>query len=402
MVRISVTGSALIDYLYGSVDFAGDAFVRYHSKQPGDGGLQIGGLVLAEDLEAYGGWPLPEILAEIVGPIEPDMSNVGGPAVVAGIHAAQVGVHDDIQVTFEGARGDDPAGAILAERIASTPLSAPKFHVFEGETPATIVLSDPGYAAGTGERSFITRTGAAGGFEPRHLSADFYKADIALFGGTALVPRLHAGLDECLETARNNKVMTIVGTVYDFPNERKAPGSPWPLGRHTATWQYIDLLVTDREEALKISGCDTVDEAIDRFLGNGIGTAVVTQGADDVVAESRKPPFAPSGRIRLPVSERIVSDQAKGTGPFGNHAGDTTGCGDNFVGGLMHAIATQFNAGVTSGIDLRAALAPAVVSGGFAGFYLGGYFEESGATQKAKSMESYISEYRAQIGLSTP
>ena len=91
-----------------------------------------------------------------------------------------------------------------------------------------------------------------------------------------------------------------------------------------------------------------------------------------------------------------------GAGLFGNRAGDTTGCGDNFVGGLMHAIATHFNAGVESGIDLRAALAPAIVSGGFAGFYLGGYFQESEPSQKAKVIEPYLSEYRAQIGLSNP
>lgn len=87
-----------------------------------------------------------------------------------------------------------------------------------GPTFSTIVLSDPSYADGAGERCFINTIGAAFRFSSEHLPSSFYKSDVVLFGGTALVPTLHDHLDECLSMARKRRALNVVGTVYDFRN----------------------------------------------------------------------------------------------------------------------------------------------------------------------------------------
>ena len=47
-ITISGTGCALADYLFTNVSFHTDAFQKYQSKMPGDGGLSPGKLVFAE------------------------------------------------------------------------------------------------------------------------------------------------------------------------------------------------------------------------------------------------------------------------------------------------------------------------------------------------------------------
>ncbi len=407
MATISVTGSALVDYLYGSVDFSSEAFTRYRSHRDGDGGLRVGGLVFAEDLEAFAGKRVSEVLADIVGETEADAQNIGGPAVVAAIHAAQVGIGDGVAVRFHGTRGDDEAGEMIVRSAGQTPLGLDGYEVGEGPTASTIVLSDPSYDGGAGERCFINTIGASWHYSIEQLGQSFYDADIALFAGTALVPGLHDHLDECLAHARQAGAVTVVGTVYDFRNEQLAPGAPWPLAGSRDSWRDIDIVVTDQLEALKITGADDVDEAVDTFLDGGVGAAIITRGVDDVVAESQRAPLNRSGRMRLPVSHLVRQHHRDGGGPFAGQIGDTTGCGDNFVGGLVHALAVRLDRMGTSErvarrdaamIDPVDLLMPAVVSGGFASFYLGGTYRERERGEKMRLLAPYLSAYAEQIG----
>jgi len=86
-----------------------------------------------------------------------------------------------------------------------------------------------------------------------------------------LVPNIHQSLTELLEKSKENNALTIVNTVYDFLNEKKNPNAAWPLGSSLQTYQYIDLLITDREEALRLSGKETVDDALSFFQQTGVG-----------------------------------------------------------------------------------------------------------------------------------
>jgi len=156
-----------------------------------------------------------------------------------------------IEVQFYGARGNDEAGETLLHIVAQTPLNTQAYLVFEGITPFTRVFSDPTYDNGHGERTFINGRGVADYFLPGHLPKDFFDADIVAFGGTALVPGLHDNLSLLCERAHDHGAIVVVNTVYDFRSERDNPGRRWYLGKENEAFPFIDLLITDKEEALK-------------------------------------------------------------------------------------------------------------------------------------------------------
>ena len=89
-ITIAGTGCCLLDYLYTGIDFNGPEFSRYLSRKEGDGGLSPGRLVLTDDLEKFAGKNFENLLGEIVGDRQPDEFNLGGPSIVALIHAAQL------------------------------------------------------------------------------------------------------------------------------------------------------------------------------------------------------------------------------------------------------------------------------------------------------------------------
>ncbi len=397
MTRVGVTGCALIDYLYSGADFSSASFQSYQTRHPGDGGLRPGALVFASDLVVFAGAPLSEILRRVVGDRAADAANVGGPGIVAAIHAAQLGASHEIEVSFYGARGNDRDGSLPLERLAGVPLSLDSYHEFPGPTPSTIVLSDPTFANGAGERCFVNTIGAAAEYSPDEIVPDFYENDVVLFGGTALVPALHDRLDECVLQAREADAVTVVGTVYDFRNEQRAPDRQWPLLQRQDSYEALDLLVTDHEEALRISGENSAHAAVDRFLAWGVGAAVVTCGTDPIVAESSGRRFAKSDRFELPISERIRNEHESGLNPTNSAGRDTTGCGDNFVGGVLYAIARALSDEGLSRADFRTLLSHGVIAGGIASFHLGGTFMERAPGEKAALVHEYLADYLSQI-----
>ncbi len=459
-----------MDYLYTDIRFDSPAFLKYRSRTSGDGGLEPGKLVFVEDLERFAGKVRAEraprimapvrassasatadaaagsppsfdhILHELTGGREPARANLGGPSIVALIHAAQMFEEDasrdaendrnshalreppGVRVRFFGARGNDSSGDELALIAARTPLDMTDCVVLNGPTPFTCVLSDPTFDHGHGERTFVNELGVAARFGPEHLPAHFYNADIVAFGGTALVPRIHESLGTLCERAKRGGSIVVVNTVFDFKSEarlatsseaenmrntrnprntrntRNTPakiGARWPLGANDETYQFIDILVMDREEALKLSGTRDIDTALAFFKAKGTGAAIVTDGARDIRFFSSGGLFAPIESGRLPVSAEVTRLLQSAERP----PGDTTGCGDNFVGGLLRAVAAQREAGAAKGrLDMEEACAEAVVAGGFACFYIGGTYFEASPGEKRHRIELLAKLYRAQRG----
>jgi sugar/nucleoside kinase (ribokinase family) len=394
-IRITGTGCCLMDYLYTDMDFSGAAFRRFSSKKPGDGGLTPGALVFAEHLEVFAGVPFAEVLLQLTGGREPDANNIGGPVIVALAHVAQLLHNRDIRVEFRAGRGDDEAGRRMVELIGRTPVNIDGYRIVPGRSPSTVVLSDPGYYGGKGERTFVNTIGAAGNYRPEDLGADFYEADVLVFGATALVPRLHDELTSLLERGKAAGALTVVTTVYDFRNEERAPGAPWPLGDSRRSFPLIDLLVCDREEALKISGCDDIVPAMDHFIRGGVGSVVVTHGAKCIHLRSGGGLFTSLPAMTLPVSGAVDRDLARPDRP----KGDTTGCGDNFAGGVLVSLALQLGGGQREGLDLKEACAWGACSGGFSCFYPGGLYQERWPGEKFQAVSGYYEEYRRQVGM---
>ena len=384
-IKISGTGCALVDYLYQPVSFTGEIFNRYRSLQSGDGGLEPGKLVFKDEFEKFSGEDYLKVRGEITQGQPPVTLNIGGPSIVSLIHAAQMLAGSPAEVYFYGSKGCDEGSAFIDERLKKTPLKTGKYKSVNQYTPFTDVLSDPYYDNGHGERIFINNIGAAWELYPDDLDDAFFESDIVVFGGTALTPPIHQLLLELLKKAKNKKTVTIVNTVYDFLNEKTNPDKAWPLGRSDETYDYIDVLITDREEALRLSNRYTVEEAMTFFKQTGVGAVIVTQGANPVHYFSKSELFGTTSGSK-PVSEKVRNTLIQ----YPERAGDTTGCGDNFAGGIIASVARQMIENPGQSLNLEEALALGIASGGYACFYHGGTFYEDYPGQKKELIEPYL------------
>ena len=390
MFTIAGAGCCLLDYIYAQVSFDSAAFAACRSRREGDGGLAPGKLVFTEDFELFAGRNLEPVLDELTAGKPVDAVNVGGPAVVALIHAAQLLDPTRFSVRFVGAAGADEEGVELRRQMEQTPLGSTGLVTKSGRTPRTLVLSDPGFDQGRGERTFLNTIGAAGQLTVDDLDWAFFAANMVVFGGTGLVPQLHDSLDRMLPLARSKGAFTVVNTVYDFRHQRQNPHARWPLGNSDASYPAIDLLIADLEEALRLSGTDTLDDALAFFMAKGVGAAVVTNGSRDVALRIGSDRYRPCAHSRLPVSQAIVAELAA----HPERKGDTTGCGDNFAGGVIAEVARQLESGQAQ-IDLAEAIAWGAVSGGLACFQMGGVFYESHPGQKRALLLPYLKAYHS-------
>jgi sugar/nucleoside kinase (ribokinase family) len=276
----------------------------------------------------------------------------------------------------------------LIKALEKTPVNIQSYKKSSGKTPYTLVLSDPDYNNGEGERVFVNSIGAAWNFKVESLSVDFFDADIILYGGTALVPNIHDNLHILLKNGKEKGAVNIVSTVYDFRNEKHHPGKPWPLGNSKLSFPWIDLLITDNEEALKISGQKTIKQAATFFIDNGISAFIITNGAQNISIYSNGEKFQKLALTELPISEAVSFDLQNYTG------GDTTGCGDNFVGGVLASVSQQMD---LERMDLSEAACWGTASGGFACFYPGGTYFENKRGEKFEKVNHYYINLRKQI-----
>lgn len=386
-IIISGTGCALADNLYANVDFTNSKFKKYISINNADGGLSPGRLVFTEDLERFANKSFDEILFEITENKPPDSFNIGGPSIVSLINAAQLLYNSNAEIKFYGALGKDKTAKRIIDGLKTINIDLSNYKQFNSPTPFTDVFSDPSYDHGRGERIFVNNIGAAWDYQPSDLDDTFFESDITVFGGTALTPNIHDKLTEILIKAKQNNCFTIINTVYDFRNEKQNPQSKWPLVKKKA-YDLVDLLITDKEEALKISGADTAENAIEYFKSNHAKNVIITQGPlPTIVFASDKNSNDVS---YLPISEEISLKLSKE-----KIKGDTTGCGDNFVGGVIASLAMQMSEEVER-LDLQKAVKWGIISGGFACFYYGGAYLESEKGQKYALISNYLKAYNAQ------
>ena len=389
-IKISGTGCALVDYLYKPVNFHSEAIAPYLSAKAGDGGLSPGRLVFTEELERFASEEYPIIRDKIVSHQQPVALNIGGPSIVSLIHAAQLLHNLPAEVCFWGCKGNDSGAAFLDEKLQKTPLKVGKYKTGTLYTPFTDVFSDPDFDRGNGERIFVNNIGAAGELRPEDLDESFFNADIVVFGGTAIVPEIHNHLTELLQTARNKGCVTIVNTVYDFRNEKTNPEKRWPLGKSDESYLLTDLLITDYEEALRLSGKHNIQATIRFFQEKQVGSLVITNGSKNIHAWSSGQFFGKLDLTELPVSAEVAQQIKCGT------CGDTTGCGDNFAGGVLASLVMQLNAGVPTP-DLKEACYWGIVSGGYTCFYFGGTYFEAFPGEKFQKLKPYYERYKQQL-----
>ena len=387
-IRINFTGCALMDKIYPDISFRSEKFRKYASLAEGDGGLSPGKLVFSEEIEKFSGQKIQSIIGELTGNSIPLRSNIGGPAIVPAIHTSQL-LGNRAEVKYFGAIGKDPIAGEFLELLQKTPLSKQNLLILDGQSPFTDVLTDPSFDRGHGERCFINNIGVAWNYLPESIPDHFFDADIVCFGGTALVPEIHDHLNDLLEKAIHRNCFTIVNTVYDFRNEKEKPGKPWPL----ADGRNINLLIMDSEESLKISGTTTIPDASEFFISRGYKSFIITNGSRDIIS------YSSGEKNKGTILYYPVSNMVKDLIERKEYTGDTTGCGDNFCGGVIYSIASQF-AKNNSGIpDMEEAIVWGIASGGFACSYMGGCYFEEKAYEKKNLISEIVANYRKQTGI---
>ncbi len=388
-LKVSGAGCALGDFVYNGINFNSGVFRNFMSQTSGDGGLDPGKLVFTKELEHFAGKSFPEILKEIAGERSYDSFNIGGPAIVSLINAAQLLHGTDAEVSYYGVRGNDIKGKAIESLLVNLPVNWSDYKTVDGETPYTDVLSDPEYNGGKGERLFVNNLGCAVQYKQEHLGDKFWESDIIVFGGTALVPQLHTGLTEMVTKAKSNSAITIVLTVFDFINEKLNPSQPWPLGETSHSLPLIDLLIMDAEEALRISGQQTIENASLFFEVTGANAFIITQGANPVY-------YFSSGKLfdketgQLPVCTWIVDELKRDP----TSQGDTTGCGDNFAGAAIASVARQLISGKER-LSLKDVVTWGISSGGFACSYMGGTYFEKEYGRKLALVEKILARYKS-------
>ncbi len=395
LFKISGTGCALVDHLYNPVYFNDTKFNQFLSRKPGDGGLSPGKLVFKEEFEKFCKKDYLQVRNKITNGKQPVAMNVGGPSIVSLIHAAQMLHGSEAEVNFYGCRGSDDAGNFIENKLANTPLRIGKYITRDQDTPYTDVLCDPEFDEGSGERIFINNIGAARNFMPSDIDDSFFESDMVVFGGTALVPHIHSALDGLLKKAKEHKAITLVNTVYDFLSEKQNPLKPWPLGSSDETYNFIDLLITDMEESIRLSGTNTVEAAVNFFKSKGVGALIITHGSSLLHFFADNSLFGKISPATLPVSEKVISEIRQDP----DKTVDTVGCGDNFAGGVIASIADQLMENPAHHVNLIKAVGYGVVSGGFTCFYNGGTYYEDFSGEKAQLVGKYYKEYLTQIGL---
>ncbi len=403
-VRISGVGCCLLDRIYDQVNFTSEAFCKYMSRKAGDGGLEAGKLTFEEELERFSGDSFSaDILPLLTEGRKANKENIGGPCVVALINAAQL-AYKESTVSFYGCKGDDGVGDDLLQKLRQTNLDLSHYRTEKGsETASTSVLSDPNYDNGHGERTFVNVIGASWHYLPEELDDSFYNSEICVFGGTALVPRIHQGLSKMLKRAKSCGSITVVNTVYDFLSQKEHPDQRWPMGDGDESYRFIDLLIVDHEEALRLSGCKDIPSAIAFFREKGTGAVLVTNGARNVSLWADSPLFGKVEEQTMPVSAAVGEALNQGK------KGDSTGCGDNFAGGVIGSLARTLSNSPLKGedkspfkgkleglFDLREACRWGIVSGGFACFYYGGTYFEQEAGEKLSHLQELYDQYLKQ------
>ncbi len=299
----------------------------------------------------------------------------------------------EFQVSFYGSAGNDEIARKIFKMVKKTPLNISNYKkVGDKPTSFTDVFSDSTFNDGQGERTFVNNIGAAWDYTPEMLSSDFFDARIICFGGTALLPQIHDNLTQLLKTAKENNCITVVNTVFDFHNEKNAPGDPWPLGDTEKSLKLIDVLIMDLEEALKISGQRTINKAIKYFQQRG-SSFIITNGSEDSIAYSNGALFQKLEVTKFPVSKKVLNELRDNV----HLKGDTTGCGDNFAGGIIASLAWQLKSKEIGNFDLPEALSWAIASGGYACYYIGGTYFEKNSNEKFEKVKKYQVEYQNQI-----
>lgn len=296
-----------------------DVLARSDDAQVAALGLEKGTMTLVDDERS-------EWIYERLGP---GIEASGGSAANTAAALASLGA----TVEFVGRVADDPLGRVFAHDIRAAGV---RFEV----PPAP-----PGTGPGTGrclvmvtpdaEKTMCTNLGAGGYLQPDDVGPRGIASARVVYieGYLCGKPETEGAVTAAVDTARRS------GTLVAFSGSDPA----WvDLHRDalSAFLDRVDILFANEPEALGLSGCPNLDDAVEA-LAKRCPTVAVTMGAEGCVVVDG------GGLVRVPAR------------PVGEVV-DTTGAGDSFAAGFLYGVVNDL--GGESSARLGALAAAEVVS----------------------------------------
>jgi sugar/nucleoside kinase (ribokinase family) len=252
---------------------------------------------LCVDLIVSGGDIVPRFgqVEQIVARYDLEM---GGSCSIFACQAAKLG----LRVGILGRVGDDDFGQLILRRLE------------ESGVDTQHVVIDPDLKTGLGialcqddDRAILTYMGSIDVLRPTDVTEAFLSSARHLHYGSFF---LHTGLrpqaEEIVEQARALGLTVSLDTNWD-PEER------WDLGE---VLSKVDLFMPNEQEALHITGCSDLQQAVDRLRALGIPMFSIKQGAKGAVAYDAAQRYACT-----------VTPVPPG--------GDSVGAGDSFDAGFL-------------------------------------------------------------------
>lgn len=228
---------------------------------------------------------------------------IGGCAANVAVDLAKLGR----KVAMAGAVGDDVFGRHIAESMQSAGIDCRKLAMLpDVETACTMIVNIAGE-----DRRFIHTLGANAAFSANEISESDVAAAKAIYvGGYGLIDSLAPrSVVQLFQTARRHDVLTVLDVVLAEPRDY----GEW-LG---CVLPLTDLFLPNTDEAAMLTGEDDPVRQAERFVTDGATTAIVTCGEQGAVLIS--------GETRLRSASHNVT------------VIDTTGSGDAFLAGVLHA-----------------------------------------------------------------
>lgn len=260
--------------------------------------------------------------------IEEVRITVAGTAAATAVDLAKL----NIDVATVGVVGNDALGTYVRRTMEDFGVKTKALRVTsEAQTSATILPIRP-----DGSRPALHVSGANALLSVHDIPAGELE-DMLVFhlGGLCLLSQVDgepAAL--LLKSMRDRGIITTVDCLpLGAPGDRDAllPALP-----------YMDFFFPSYEDAMMVAGAHTRAGAIEFFLGHGVGTLVITMGADGVSVSRRG-----QEEVRLPAYDVDVVD--------------TTGCGDAFSAGFITGLVEGLS--VLDAIELGLAAGSMVATG---------------------------------------
>ena len=227
----------------------------------------------------------------------------GGDAMNVAIDLSRLGSH----VAFCGCMGNDSFGEYLENKLEANDIDiSGVIHLTDAAASTCLCLINP-----AGERCFFYCGGASERMRQEYVTDKMLGDCRAVHvGGTFLLPEMDGeGTARLFERAHGKGIYTSMDVTWDTTGRWNSLIEP--------CYPHLDLFMPSLNEAKHIARTDDPEAIADFFLERGVGTAVVKLGSRGCFIKNKEYSFYGGIYPVQPV--------------------DTTGAGDAFVAGFLHA-----------------------------------------------------------------